>query len=194
MAEYRQKTKQYIITATKQPIYVVRDGLALFNLNSCFPKMSSSSKLESSVRDMLLKGVKQVNIGNLASLCYRMELDYCSTQVYLFFKNIVDFMTTHGLEVVQKGIKSYGEIDSQPIDSLLSYDRKNNIIYTNSVLIECLKILGYVDNQIRDLVDITKDFTKIIPQDLIEDLPIVNEKTIKAYEKMRKLVNDSRVR
>jgi hypothetical protein len=115
-------------------------------------------------------------------------MDYCSKETLEFVKIITTIIKQHKVELVQEGIRSYGEIDMQPIDKLISYDQVNGVVYVNSVLVECLKIMGYVDSQIKDIINVTKDFRKIIPIDLMAELPIANSRTLEAYEKIKEVL------
>ena len=115
-------------------------------------------------------------------------MDYCSKATLDFVKIITTIIKQHKAELVQENIRSYGEVDMQPIDTLISYDSFNNIIYINSVLVECLKILGYVDSQIRDILTVTRDFRKVLPIDLIAELPIANTRTLSAYEEIKEVL------
>ena len=193
MSEYTQKTKQFIINSAKQPIYICRENIVLFNLNSCFVKKNNFAKYEAALKESIQKGGKKVNFGNFASLCYKLGIDYASKEALEFVEAIVTIAKMDKLEVVQNGILSYGETDMQPIDSLIKYDKQSNIIYTNQVLIDCLKILGYVESQTRDIIMVTKDFRKIIPEDLINELPIVNKKNIRAYEKIQNFIHGRKI-
>ena len=184
MAEYKQKTKQYIINSAKQPIYAFRDDCILFNLNACFVKKGNFIKFDANIKEIAAKGGKLVNFCNLASLCAKWEWNYCSDEVLNLVKRAAYTARESGLKVVQRGIKSYGEIDMKPIDNLISYDEDSNVLYTNIVLVDCLNLLGYVDSQIREVAEYTKDFRKVIPPDLIDELPIANRKTKKAYERI----------
>lgn len=186
--DLKQKTKQFIINSAKQPVYTIRDGLILFNLNSCFIKQNNYARFETLVRESLSHGVKKMNLGNLAALCYKLDMDYCSEATLEFVKIITTIIKQHKAELVQEGVRSYGEVDMQPIDTLISYDSFNNVIYVNSVLVDCLKVLGYVDSQIRDILTVTKDFRKVIPLDLIAELPIANTRTLRAYEKIKEVL------
>lgn len=187
MAEYKQKTKQFIINSAKQPTIAFRGDFVLFNLNACIPKKNNFIKFDAALKELILKGGTKVNFCNLASLCHKLEMDYCSDEVFELAKRVILSAKNAGLEVLQNKVRSYGEIDMQPMHSLISYDKSNNVLYTNVVLIDSLKVLGYVDAQIREIVDFTKDFRHIIPEDLIEEMPIANERTIAAYERIRRI-------
>lgn len=185
MTTYKQKTKQYVVNAARQPIYLLRDDAILFNLNACFVKKNNYTRFETILKEAVSKGGKSINLGNLASLCYKLEMDYCSRETLDFVQKIVDICKKEQVGITQDNVKLYGEVDMQPFDNLISYDRNSNIIYTNHVLVSCLKILGYVDSQIREVVDFTKDFRTVIPDDLVAELPIANRKTNKAYVKIK---------
>ena len=186
--DLKQKTKQFIINSAKQPVYTIRNGIILFNLNACFIKQNNYARFETMVRESLSHGVKKLNLGNLAALCYKLDMDYCSKATLDFVKIITTIIKQHKAELVQENIRSYGEVDMQPIDTLISYDSFNNIIYINSVLVECLKILGYVDSQIGDILTVTRDFRKVLPIDLIAELPIANTRTLSAYEEIKEVL------
>lgn len=189
MGQYKQKTKQYVINAAKQPAYIHRNEYIIFNLNSCFVKKNNFVRFQSMIDEAVTRGGSKINLCNLASLCYKIEMDYCSKETYDFIGNLVNYIKSkYELQLTQDNIDSFGEIDMRPIDCLVSVDKKANVIHTNSVLIDCLKILGYADNQLVNIVDFTKDLKKVIPEDLIEELPITNKKTLKAYRKIRSLI------
>lgn len=190
MVDYRQRTKQFILNASKQPIYTCREGVVLFNLNACFMKPNNYARFESYVKESLQNGGTQINLCNLASLCYKLGMNYCSEETYKFVQTLVEIIKIHKVPAVQMHFVSCGESDMQPIEHLISYDKDNNIVYVNQVLVECLKMLGYAEVQIRDLVDYTRDLRNIVPLDLIEELPIQNQQTIKAYKRIKELMSD----
>ena len=192
MTEYTQKTKQFIINSAKQPIYMCREDIILFNLNACFVKKNNFAKYEAALKEAIQKGGKKINFGNFASLCYKLGINYSSKEALEFAEAIITVAKIDHLTVIQNNINMYGEVDMRPIDSLIKYDRQNNVVYTNKVLIDCLKILGYVEGQIRDVITVTKDFRKIIPEDLINELPIVNKKNTKAYEKIQTFISNKK--
>ena len=188
MGQYKQKTKQYVVNSAKQPIYIHRDDYILFNLNSCFVKKNNYVRFQSMLEEAIDKGGSKLNLCNLASLCYKIEMDYASLETYEFIEKLVEIISKFNLKTTQDNIESFGEIDIRPLDSLISFDSKANVIYTNSVLIECLKILGYADSQLTNVIDFTKDLKNIIPEDLIDELPITSKRTMKAYNKMKALL------
>lgn len=188
MAEFKQqKIKQYVISPSRQPVYVLQDDYIIFNLNACFIKKNNQSRFDSLVRESMVKGGKKLNLCNLASMCYKLGMDYCSDETLGFVKELKSIAAKNSVGVVQDGIESCGEIDMQPLTSLVSYDSATGVIYTNQVLVDCFKILGYVDSQIKEVVDYTKDLRNILPPDLIEELPIKNKRTISAYNRIKDL-------
>lgn len=184
---YKQKTKQYIINAVKQPPYLVLDDLVVLNLNANFPKKDNFSKLHSN-----LKEIKQlcntINLCNLGSLCYKFNMDYASQETLDFVKSIINTIKEEGFTIVQNNMLNCGEIDMKPINKLISYDKEHNIIYCNSVLLDCLSILGYVDNQLYDIVDFSKNLRMIIPPDLEGHLPIETKKTLGCYNMIKEML------
>ena len=187
MAEYKQKTKQFVINSAKQPVFAFRGDCVLFNLNACIQKRNNFIKFDAALKEMIAKGGTTVNFCNLASLCHKLELEYSSDDTFELAKRVIISAKLAGLNVVQKGMKSYGEIDMQPMHSLISYDKDNNVLYTNLVLVDSLKLIGYVDAQIKEIIDFTRDFRQIIPEDLIEEMPIMNERNKQAYERIKRI-------
>lgn len=184
---YKQKTKQYIINAAKQPPYLVLDDIVLLNLNANFPKKDNFNKLHTN-----LKEIKQItntlNLCNLASLCYKFNMDYASQETLDFIKNIIGIIKQEQFNIVQQNMLNCGEIDMKPISKLVSYDKEHNIIYCNSVLLDCLNILGYVDNQLSDVIDFCKNLRIIIPPDLEQHLPIETKKTLGCYNMIKEML------
>ena len=115
-------------------------------------------------------------------------MDYCSNETLEFIARLVDIVKDTDLQLTQDNILSHGEIDMKPLDNLITNDTKSNVIYTNNVLIECLKILGYAESQMSSIINFSKDLRNIIPEDLIEELPITSKKTNNAYKKIRGLL------
>lgn len=189
MATYKQKTKQYIINAAKQPTYIHRGEYILFNLNSCFVKKNNMVRFQSVLDEAVSKGGSKINLCNLASLCYKIDMPYTSKETYEFVASLIELIKEkYDLQLTQDEIESFGEIDMRPIDTLVSFDKNADVIYTNEVLIKCLNILGYADCQLTKIVDYTQNLKTIIPIDLIEELPIMNRKTWKAYKKIAGLL------
>ena len=56
------------------------------------------------------------------------------------------------------------------------------------ILIECLKVLGYVDNQLYDIIDFSKNLRHVIPEDLADKLPIQNKKNSGCYQMIKELL------
>ena len=184
---YKQKTKQYIINSAKQPAYFIQDDFIILNLNANFPKKDNFSKLNSNLRELKSFG-NVINLCNLASLCYKFEMEYASQETLDCVKKIVKIIKDHNFTIVQNNVYNYGEIDMKPIDKLVSFDPTHDIIYCNNILIECLKVLGYVDNQLYDIIDFSKNLRHVIPEDLADKLPIQNKKNSGCYQMIKELL------
>ena len=101
---------------------------------------------------------------------------------------VVKIIKDHNFTIVQNNVYNYGEIDMKPIDKLVSFDPTHDIIYCNNILIECLKVLGYVDNQLYDIIDFSKNLRHVIPEDLADKLPIQNKKNSGCYQMIKELL------
>lgn len=185
---YKLKPKQYIVNAAKQAQYFFVEDYVVLNLNACFPKKDNYVKFESCVKE--IKGQRpKLNLCNLASLCYKLQIPYASQQTLDFVSNIYNYLKQEtDFIITQDNIISFGEQDMQPFRSVLSFDAVNNIIYTNSTLMECLKLLGFLDTQLFDILDYTKNLRDIIPSDLVETLPIYNKQTSGCYNMIKDII------
>ena len=185
---YKVKPKQYIINAAKQPQYYFTDDYVVINLNACFPKKGNYVKFLSCLKEIRGYG-RKLNLCNLASLCYKLQMGYASQdtidfvhKIYTYITNETDFIVT------QDNILSFGEVDMCPLHTLMSYNDKDNIIYANSILVDCLKLLGFVDTQLYDIIDYSKNLRDILPPDLIDTLPIANKYTLGCYERIKQIL------
>ena len=125
MAQYKEKYKQIVINSAKGPAYYFKpDNIAVFNLNACFTKKNNYVKFISSIKEVL-EHTNKINLCNLASLCYKLNISYNSVECYEMISKIIDLIKTDFPEVVllQNNIECYGEVDLQPIHSLIQYDR-----------------------------------------------------------------------
>ena len=124
MAHYKEKYKQIVVNSAKCPSYFYKGDIAVFNLNSCFTKKNNYVKFLSAVKEALEK-TNKINLCNLASLCYKLNIDYGSEECYEMISKIISLLKTEHPEVIllQNNIRCYGEIDLQPIHELIQYDR-----------------------------------------------------------------------
>lgn len=184
---YKQKYQQIIQNAAKQPPYYCKKDYIVLNLNSNFPKKDNFTKFNTYLKEIKDFGNK-INLCNLASLCYRINMRYASQSTLDFIQKVINVCKDHGFEIIQDNVLSFGEIDMRPFKSLISYDNEHEIIYTNMVLMDCLTVLGYVENQLYDIIDFTKDLTQIIPEDMIENLPIETKENLGCYNMIKEMI------
>ena len=124
MAQYKEKYKQIVINSAKGPAYYFKKDFAVFNLNACFTKKNNYVKFISSIKEVL-EHTNKINLCNLASLCYKLNILYNSEECSEMISKIINMIRTDFPEVVllQNNVECYGEIDLQPIHSLIQYDR-----------------------------------------------------------------------
>lgn len=188
MSTYKSRNKQYIINSLKQPQYFFTNDYVVFNLNACFTKKDNYLKFLSNLKETREEAQK-INLCNLASLCYKFDMNYASNETLDFVKTLKNYINQDtDFIITQDNIINCGECDLRPIDCLLSWDKKHNITYVNSVLLDCLKILGYVDNQLYNIIDFTKNLRNVIPEDLQEKLPIETKKNLGCYEMIKEIL------
>lgn len=188
-SKYKEKYQQFNINPNKGVPYYYRDTLIVFNLTACFIKKNNYVKFISNLKDAAEQG-DCINFTNLASLCYKWDIPYGGEECLDFVKTIHTLVKRDYpyIKLVQNGIYNLGETDMRPIDSVIDWDLENNNIYVNNVLIECLKYLGFVGSQVYNILKTTTDFNQLIPVDLVEKLPITDDKTLKAYETIKEII------
>lgn len=194
MAQYKEKYKQVVINSIKHPSYYLFGDVVVLNLNACFVKRNNFIKFLLIVKEALELSNK-VNLCNLASLCYKLNIPYESEDCIEFVRDIVNKLKGEypDIQFVQNGINNCGEIDLQPFYNLIRLDTQHNYIFINYVLLECLKTLGYVNCQIWEILELTKDFNHIIPWDLLRTLPISTPNTQQQYQKILEILGCSQV-
>ena len=124
MAQYKEKYKQIVINSAKGPAYYFKKDIAVFNLNACFTKKNNYVKFMSAIKEVL-EHTNKINLCNLASLCYKLNIPYNSEECYEMISKIINLIKNDFPDIVllQNNIECYGEIDLQPIHSLIQYDR-----------------------------------------------------------------------
>ena len=75
MAQYKEKYKQVVINSIKHPSYYLFGDVVVLNLNACFVKRNNFIKFLLIVKEALELSNK-VNLCNLASLCYKLNISY----------------------------------------------------------------------------------------------------------------------
>lgn len=192
MASYKQRVQQIIMNSSKQLPYTILEDVTILNLNTCFIKKASYSKLSSILKELVpnMKNNK-LNLCNLASLCYKLGIKYDSDECLEFVYSIVNYIKKEypQLELVQNGINNCEETDMRPLTNLMRMEKKTMTIYVNSVLLECLKNLGYVESQMFTIVDYTRNLKNVIPVDLLQELPIMNKRTILYYKAIKRILD-----
>ena len=124
MAQYKEKYKQIVINSAKGPAYYFKKDIAVFNLNACFTKKNNYVKFMSAIKEVL-EHTNKINLCNLASLCYKLNIPYNSEECYEMISKIINLIKNDFPDIVllQNNIECYGETDLQPIHSLIQYDR-----------------------------------------------------------------------
>jgi hypothetical protein len=184
---YKQKYNQIVTNATKQQPYFHKKDYTVLNLNANFPKKDNFLKFQANLKEISPVGNK-LNLCNLASLCYRVNVKYASQQTLDFIEKVINICKDNGFEILQDGVNNFGEIDMRPISNLISYDETHEILYTNSILLDCLGIMGYVENQLYDIIDLTKNLNEVIPEDLIDSLPIETKENLGCYNMIKEML------
>lgn len=189
MVKYKEKFQQFNINPNKGAPCYNRGNIIVINLAACFIKKNNYVKFISTLKEASEFG-DTINFTNLASLCYKWDIVYGSEECFNFVTTIRDMVKRDypNMKLAQNGIYNLGEVDMQPLDYVLKWDPENNNIYVNNVLVECLKYIGFVSSQIYNILKTTTNFNKLIPQDLIKKMPVADENTLKAYEKIKEII------
>ena len=185
-SKYKEKYTQIVINATKAPTYLYMGDVVMINLCACFLKKGNYMKYLSTIKEAM-DGYKKINFCNLASTCYKLGIKYNSLECLEFIQVLIQ-LTRHDIPdviFVQNGILNCGEIDCQPLQSIIKIDKEKSTLFVNNVLLECLKYLGYVSSQLWSILSFTTNFNFIIPPDIIRQLPIKNESNDLFYKTIK---------
>ena len=189
MATYKTKYSQFIVNSSKQLPYTIHDDIIVLNLNASITKKVNLSKLIN-ILGTALETSNKVNLCNYASLLFKLELNYNSDASLDLIEDIVNCIKEEfdDIELMQNNMENCGEIDCQPISTMVSFDSENNIIYANSIITDSLKKLGYVDNQLYSVIDYSIDLREIFPTDILLTLPVATEKNKQQYTKIKDII------
>lgn len=189
MATYKTKYSQFVVNSSKQLPYTIHDDIIVLNLNASITKKVNLSKLIN-ILGTALETSNKVNLCNYASLLFKLELNYNSDASLDLIEEIVNCIKEEfdDIELMQNNMENCGEIDCQPISTMVSFDSENNIIYANSIITDSLKKLGYVDNQLYSVIDYSIDLREIFPTDILLTLPVATEKNKQQYTKIKDII------
>lgn len=184
------KTQLITIDSTKgDTVYRYSDFLNI-NLNSFIrKKYFDVSSIEPQIR-YLIADCENINVTNLASLCYKLAINYTSDECLDLVYRIKQVITkiNRYINFVESGVTYLGELDVMPFRNLVTWDRKNSIIYINRILKDKLKVLGFAECQILEVAQDEKVLTSVIPKDLMEDLTFEDELAMIAHRKIRNIL------
>lgn len=185
---YKIKYKQFTLNPLKQPQYTFDNEHVILNLNACFPKLDNFVKFMNCLQECKEESTK-LNLCNLASLCYKVGVDYASQETLDFVKTLINRIKEEtDFTITQDNIENCGEIDMQPITYLIKYDNNLSVLYVNNVLVDCLKVMGYVESQVYNVVDFSRNLKNVIPEDLQETLPVINKRNNGCYNMIKELL------
>ena len=178
------------IDSSKCDKLIVKNDVCIINLNSLIKRYNIDKNYISNQLSAVISVCNTVNFTNLASLCYRLQIEYSSEECYNLVKAIINNFkeVNSNIRFCQKYIHNQGEIDMLPFDSLYELDQNNNILYLNKILKDKLKVIGYIDSQIPVLIEQFKDPIKMMPKDLFSNVAFCTDENIHAYCKLKELL------
>ena len=184
----KAKYKLNIIDSSKKIDYYLKEDTAVLNLNSCINKPTNLNTFEALIKEINSLNIKKINLCNLASLCYRINIDYASEKTLDLMINIISILDKYNCKVCQNKINNYNEIDLKPFDNLVKIDYIGGIIYTYPMVINITKIMGYLDNQLIDIFSNIDSLEAFLPEDMIHTLPIESEQNNLFYLDLKELL------
>ena len=160
------------------------------NLNSLIrKKYFDVNSIEPQIR-YLIADSNDINVTNLASLCYKLGVIYTSEEcldlVYRI-KQVINKINRY-INFVECGVTYLGELDVMPFRNLVIRDRKNSIIYINRILKDKLKVLGFSECQLAEVVLDDRVLNAVMPKDLLSDLLFTEDEAIAAHRKIRNIL------
>jgi len=125
----------------------------------------------SAVKEALEK-TNKINLCNLASLCYKLNIDYGSEECYEMISKIISLLKTEHPEVIllQNNIRCYGEIDLQPIHELIQYDRD---LHDELIKKEVVPWVGMPDSK-EEEEEIEEEPTIKLEKDIPGNIVVIN--------------------
>ena len=180
--------KVKILDSSKEPEIFNKDDIDCLNLNSAIKRNYNSQHFKNWIN---LQSLNELNLCNLASLCFKLRINYNSSDCLLLLKEVVDDIkeVKPNIKFVQKGVVNCGEEDLLPFKKLIEVNKESSIIYINRVIKDCLTFLGYTDAQLGELVLSVNNLLDYIPQDITKFITIQNNLSNHTYEKITEMLN-----
>ena len=182
------KYKLSYLDSSKQNFYFTKNDKFCINLNAFIKKNIEEKNVAALLQTISLP--HEINLCNLSSLCFRLNINYNSIECLQLVDSIVKLLRDNRDDVIftQNNIQNYFEVDMQPINFNLIVDDKNSIIYINKILKDTLCDLGYTDCQLVELLTTVKKITKIIPRDKLTNT-IYDMETHKVYKMIKEILH-----
>ena len=173
------------IDSNKGDKFFVKDGITCMNLCSYFKKKNDLKIME--VDKSFISNLSSLNLCNFASMCYKFKILYSSMESSQLLKDILNMIRIYNpnIRFIQEGISNYMETDCQPIDKLTT---KEDMLYINKIFKDLCNVIGYTDSQVINLCNTYKNITELIPQDLIERVPMRSDLSIIQYNYLKELI------
>lgn len=181
------KYKLSYLDSSKQNFSFTKNDNFCINLNALIKKNVEEKTITSLLTTIILPN--KINLCNLSSLCFRLNINYNSIECLQLVDLIVTLLRDIRADIVftQDKIQNYFEVDLQPINFNPIVDDKNSIIYINKILKDTLCDLGYTDCQFVELLTTIKDITKIIPRDKLKNT-IYDIEAYNAYKMIKEIL------
>lgn len=178
------------IDSSKSDCLIIKDGLGIVNINALIKRYNLDKNYIGGSLKSIIPTINKINFTNLASLCYKIGLDYRSNQCLELVERLVrDFRSLNpNLIFVQNGITNQGETDMLPFESLFDIDTKSDTLYLNKILKDKLRMLGYADSQFTSLLLSFNKIDKLLPKDMLEDVAMCSDSNIIAYNKIKEVL------
>lgn len=179
-----------IIDSSRTPTFFIKDTIPCVNLNALFKRTTDTTAIKNIADN--LENISMLNLCNLASLCYKIKLDYNSKECKEMLEQVINEIKSYNgnIQFIQNCVHSNLEVDIRPFSKLTQYDEENDIIYINKILKDIFRFLGYTDTQIGNLVIQTKNLLEYIPSDLMEYVTLETTKSLQSYQELMDVMND----
>lgn len=172
--------------------FYYENDYCVINLNNVVPTVKTPYvRLIATVSEILAnRKTNKINLCNFCSLLVRYNIPYSSLNAYKLLKNIVKTIRrlSPNIQFVQNRVCNNGEVDIEPLISLIKFDRISETILMHSCIQKSLNIVGFSDIQLADVFDSTVSLIDLIPQDLLDKLPIYNRLNYAAWHELIQLL------
>lgn len=179
--------KLEIIDSSKGDLFFVRDSITCINLNS-YIKTANNIKLRE-VDKSFITNLNELNLCNFSTLCYKLDINYTTFDCLELLHKIIDMLRLYNsnIKLFPHKVDNYMETDCKPLSSLICMDTNLKV---NKILRDSLVLIGFTESQIINLYENFKNVEKLLPDDILQKIPLSSDLSNMTYKCIEELLVD----